>query len=96
MSPEHSFGSYVSKENGKKVVKDLTFGNHTPEGVVLTTLDSAARVDQGTSLTIGGDGFGLIAYRDFSGSKLTLKVAHCLNAACTNAHLTAIGVTKKK
>ncbi len=41
MSPEHSFGSYVTSENGKKVVKDLTFGNHTPEGVVLTTLDSA-------------------------------------------------------
>src|SRR6266567_7786687 len=41
MSPEHSFGSYVTSENGKKVVKDLTFGNHTPEGVVLTNLDSA-------------------------------------------------------
>ena len=41
MSPEHSFGSYVTSENGKKVVKDLTFGNHTPEGIVLTTLDSA-------------------------------------------------------
>ena len=41
MSPEHSFGSYVTSENGRKVVKDLTFGNHTPEGVVLTTLDSA-------------------------------------------------------
>jgi NADH-quinone oxidoreductase subunit B len=36
-----SFGPYVTTENGKRVVKELTFGNPTPEGVVLTTLDSA-------------------------------------------------------
>src|ERR1700678_4808363 len=41
MSRELNFGPYVDLENGKKVVKDLTFGNPTPEGVVLTTLDSA-------------------------------------------------------
>ena len=41
MSSELNFGPYVTVENGKKVVKDLTYGNPTPEGVVLTTLDSA-------------------------------------------------------
>jgi len=41
MPRELNFGPYVDLENGKKVVKDLTFGNPTPEGVVLTTLDSA-------------------------------------------------------
>jgi NADH-quinone oxidoreductase subunit B len=41
MAPEINFGPYVDFEDGKKVVKDLTFGNPTPEGVVLTTLDSA-------------------------------------------------------
>jgi NADH-quinone oxidoreductase subunit B len=41
MSPELNFGPYIDSENGKKVVKDLTFGNPTPEGVVLSTLDSA-------------------------------------------------------
>ncbi len=41
MSVEQSYGSYVTTENGKKVVKELTFGSPTPEGVVLTTLDSA-------------------------------------------------------
>ena len=41
MSRELNFGPYVDLENGKKVVKDLTYGNPTPEGVVLTTLDSA-------------------------------------------------------
>ena len=42
MSGELNFGPYVTVENGKKKVKDLTFGNPTPEGVVLTTLDAAA------------------------------------------------------
>src|SRR6202021_155644 len=41
MSPELNFGPYVEVENGRKTVKDLTYGNPTPEGVVLTTLDSA-------------------------------------------------------
>jgi len=36
-----SFGPYVTTEDGKRVVKELTFGNPTPEGIVLTTLDSA-------------------------------------------------------
>src|SRR6266700_205109 len=41
MPRELNFGPYVEIEDGKRVVKDLTFGNPTPEGVVLTTLDSA-------------------------------------------------------
>ena len=35
------FGPYVTIEHGKRVVKELTYGNHTPEGVVLTTMDNA-------------------------------------------------------
>src|SRR5579885_2707969 len=41
MSRELNFGPYVTVEDGKKVVKELTYGSPTPEGVVLTTLDSA-------------------------------------------------------
>jgi len=41
MAREVSYGNYVEVENGKRVVKELTYGNPTPEGVVLTTLDSA-------------------------------------------------------
>jgi NADH-quinone oxidoreductase subunit B len=41
MPAELNFGPYVIVEHGKKVVKDLTYGNPTPEGVVLTTLDAA-------------------------------------------------------
>jgi len=39
MSRELNFGPYVDVENGKKVVKDLTFGNPTPEGVILAKMD---------------------------------------------------------
>jgi NADH-quinone oxidoreductase subunit B len=41
MAQELSFGPYVDIENGKRVVKELTFGNAAPEGIVVTTLDSA-------------------------------------------------------
>ena len=41
MATDLNFGPYVTLEKGKKVVKDLTYGNPTPEGVVLTTLDNA-------------------------------------------------------
>ncbi|MFI5114046.1 MAG: NADH-quinone oxidoreductase subunit B, partial [Terriglobales bacterium] len=40
MAQELSFGPYVDIENGKKVVKELVFGDAVPEGIVLTTLDS--------------------------------------------------------
>jgi NADH-quinone oxidoreductase subunit B len=41
MAQELSLGSYVDVEKGKRVVKELIFGNPVPEGVVMTTLDSA-------------------------------------------------------
>src|SRR6266567_4525838 len=41
MARELNFGPYVDVENGKKTVRDLTFGNPTPEGLILTTLDMA-------------------------------------------------------
>ncbi len=34
------FGPYVELEKGKRVVKELAYGNPTPEGVVLTTVDN--------------------------------------------------------
>ena len=43
MSRDLSFGNYVVVEQGQKKVKELTFGNPTPEGVVLTTLDNAIK-----------------------------------------------------
>jgi len=53
----------------------------------VTTLDAPATVDDNTSLSIGADGLGLIAYQDNASSKpVRIKVAHCLNAACTTAN----------
>ena len=40
MAPELSFGPYVDIENGKKVVRELVYGDGVPEGIVMTTLDS--------------------------------------------------------
>ena len=40
MAQELSFGPYVDVENGKKVVKELVYGDGVPEGIVMTTLDS--------------------------------------------------------
>jgi NADH-quinone oxidoreductase subunit B len=40
MEQNVSLGSYVVTENGKKVVKELQFGNAAPQDIVLTTLDS--------------------------------------------------------
>jgi len=41
MAKEISFGPYVTTENGQRVVKELTYGNPAPEGVVLTSADAA-------------------------------------------------------
>ena len=41
MAREVSFGNYVDTEDGKRVVKELRYGNPAPDNVVLTTLDSA-------------------------------------------------------
>jgi hypothetical protein len=57
-------------------------------GFTLTTLDSAGNVGRGTSLAIGVDGLGLIAYYDLTNT--ALKVAHCDNVACTSATLSQI------
>ncbi len=42
MSREVSFGNYVVNEDGKKTVKELTFGDAQPDGIVMTSLDAVA------------------------------------------------------
>ncbi len=64
----------------------------------VTTLDAASRVRGQTSLTIGGDGLGLISYEDtpaVSGALTKVKVAHCLNVACTAAKLSTIDTVNR-
>ena len=55
-------------------------------GDSVTTLDSAGEVGAYSSLAIGADGLGLIAYSD--GANDDLKVAHCADTACTSATIT--------
>jgi hypothetical protein len=58
----------------------------------LTTLDPAATVDDDTSLTIGTDGLGVIAYQDnlLSNVHRAIKTAHCQNVACTSALVSTV------
>jgi len=90
--------SYVSyrSPNLESFTDDLKVAhclNVACTAATVTTLDAASRVSGQTSLTIGGDGLGLIAYEDtpaVSGSLTKVKVAHCLNVACTAATLSTI------
>src|SRR5262249_55618154 len=50
MATDLNFGPYVTVENGKRVVKDLTYGNPPPEGVVLPPLDNALTWMRKTSI----------------------------------------------
>ena len=45
---------------------------------------------QYTSSSIGIDGLGVISYYDSSGSNLDLKVAHCVDVACSAATSTTV------
>jgi hypothetical protein len=54
-----------------------------------TALDSVG-VDASSAITVGADGLGLISYRDSSQGFGVLKVAHCNNAACSSANVTAV------
>ena len=47
-------------------------------------------VGQYTSSSIGIDGLGVISYYDSSGSNLDLKVAHCIDVACSAATSTTV------
>jgi hypothetical protein len=89
--------SYMSYRNANfQFTEDLKVAhclNVACTAATVTTLDAASRVHGQTSLTIGGDGLGLIAYEDtpaVSGSLTKVNVAHCLNVACTAATLTTI------
>ncbi|MBR58230.1 MAG: hypothetical protein CMH54_09435 [Myxococcales bacterium] len=51
-------------------------------------LDSSAILPRYTSVTIGGDGLPVVAYRDGIGS--TLKVAHCADQECNGVTSTVV------
>ncbi len=54
-----------------------------PFASTVTTVDNAGNVGEHTSITLGADGLPVISYYD--GTNADLKVAKCINAACTGA-----------
>ena len=79
--------SYYDTTNGDlKVIhcENLICSN---PNFTITTLDSSGDVGFYTSVTIGNDGLGLIAYTQRDSG---LKVAHCNNLACTSATITTL------
>lgn len=81
--------SYIAYKTAGVAVDDLLVAHCldvTCSAATTTTIDAASNVNLGTSLTIGSDGLGTIAYFDSVGiNQKTFKVAHCQNLACTTA-----------
>jgi hypothetical protein len=67
-----------------KVAKCVSAGC-TGASIITTVDDPLNTVGQHASLAIGADGLPVISYRDFSAK--SLKVAKCVNAACTGASI---------
>jgi hypothetical protein len=70
---------------------DNVIDRRGPSQTARTPIDTAANLGSDTSATVGADGFGLISYYDITNGDL--KVAHCLNAACSVAVATPIDST---
>jgi len=77
-------------DNGNGDLKAAHCSNVTCSAATTSTLDSAGLVGQYTSSSIGIDGLGVISYYDSSGSNLDLKVAHCIDVACSAATSTSV------
>jgi hypothetical protein len=51
----------------------------------ITAVDSAGLVGASTAIVIGADGFPVVSYYDFGNGNGALKVAKCVNAACSGS-----------
>ena len=78
--------SYYDATNGDlKVAHCFDSADSICTSATRTTLQSEGNVGQFTAMTIGTDGLALISYYDATNGDL--KVAHCLDVACTSATL---------
>ena len=80
--------SYYDATNGDlKVAKCVNVA--CTGSATITTVDSGGNVGSDTAIRIGTDGFPVVSYLD--GTNANLKVAKCVNAACTgSATITAV------
>jgi len=79
--------AYIDGTNGNLKVAHCS--NLACSSSVVTPVDTSGHVgDMQTSLTIGSDGLGVIAY--FDATNLDLDVAHCSNTACTASTTTPV------
>jgi len=77
-------------DNGNGDLKAAHCSDVLCTSATVWTLDSVGLVGQYTSSSIGIDGLGVISYYDSSGSTLDLKVAHCIDVACSAATSTTV------
>ena len=77
-------------DNGNGDLKAAHCSDVLCTSATASTLDSVGLVGQYTSNSIGIDGLGVISYYDSSGSSLDLKVAHCVDVACSAATSTTV------
>ena len=88
--------SYRSESVGTVLTQDLKVAHCVDvvcSSATVTTLDAASTVDNNTSLAIGTNGLGVIAYQDsltFTSNPTKIKIARCQNVACTNAAITLV------
>jgi Collagen triple helix repeat (20 copies) len=84
------FGLVSYYDNGNGDLKAAHCSDVLCSSATASTLDSVGLVGQYTSSSIGIDGLGVISYYDSSGSSLDLKVAHCVDGACSAATSTTV------
>jgi len=87
--------AYVAASNAQGAfIDDLRVAhcnNIACTSATIAVLDPGAHVIGPPSVAMGRDGFGLISYIDAkSATESTVKVAHCLNAACTAFRLSNV------
>jgi hypothetical protein len=89
VSDSNGFGLIAYRADGRLKVRHCEDPAcaHSTVSIVDSNLDANGRIG-GTSLVIGSDGLGLVAYHDVAQGDL--KVAHCSDPACSQFVLTTV------
>jgi hypothetical protein len=76
-------------DNGAANLKVAHCSDVACTAATAATVDSATFVGEYASISVGIDGLGVVSYWDHS-SALNLKVAHCVDVACSAATTTVV------